>query len=79
MTDTDCPLCGGIVRGAALDLLDVEQLARALDVDWTPAWHSVPMEDPDGFHGWFQAGWDKRELAEIIAREYAALEEPTDV
>ena len=53
---------------APLDVerLDVERLARALYVIWPNdnQWDAQPV--------WF------REKAEAIAREYAALEEPTD-
>lgn len=65
------------LRLAAWAGLDVPRLAQALDVDWATAWHSVPIEESDGFHGWFQAGWDKRELAEIVARAYADAPEPS--
>ena len=53
--------------------LDVEVLARAMDVDWSPAWDEQRVEDPDGLPQW-TGGWDTAKLAALIVDEYARLE-----
>jgi hypothetical protein len=49
--------------------LDVERLREALNVDWSPAWHETPTDQPHVF----DAHWDKGDLARLIAAEYDRL------
>jgi hypothetical protein len=69
VTDTDCPLCGGIVRGdrGPLALLDVDRLARALhrSYDRDPTVRRIEWRDLNEAE---RGMW--RRHAAAIAREY---------